>query len=517
MGIHTTWASEQETKAERAEASSASSWLPSWFSSKVPTRKQHTRTKSSWLAMDNHVQISPEIEQKITELQKFASKLVFQISETIQGSSELQSLTKIQQTLLNLIVNIPARKTGAILQHEDKHRAEQSQAESKEQAAATSPQASSRKIKDSTDENSIKKTMQTILEIHATLTTLQETITQRLKKYEDDLSLAAPEDASLIESLRQKIEIVKKLIEQFEPLRKIASQTSQPAEPSMGLESTHDIVIDTEALKTQLEFFKQHIDKAIPYFKTGLSGVLDRTINDLTVGLNGVVKNLSITLSAQLKAQLTEVIGYPAILALYTSLDYIIQNQQSMDDETFQTEIVKVLNAFGCTINGLDDQSSMIQTLLDIQSELSDKYEYSTIEIKLNRANFIKTKAIETARTRLSSLLKTNSGLHGTLTDITSQMKEKLLDVVKELNKGFNTELRHTVNNDLPRTFKKGIGYLTLGTIAACAVCHIIWHDLPWKAHAKNIGIATTSLLGMFLVDPVINYFYPPSRTPAAQ
>ena len=101
---------EQDTK--RA-ANTASSWWPRW-ASREP-KKQHTRTKSSWLAMDNHVQISPEIEQKITELQKFASKLVFQISETIQGSSELQSLTKIQQTLQNLIVTLPSQKTAGTL------------------------------------------------------------------------------------------------------------------------------------------------------------------------------------------------------------------------------------------------------------------------------------------------------------------------------------------------------------------------------------------------------------------
>ena len=76
----------------------------------------------------------------------------------------------------------------------------------KEQIA--SPHSFSRRIKDSTDENSIKKTMQTILEMQTTLGTLQETITQRLQKYEDDLSLAAPEEASLIESLCQKITLV---------------------------------------------------------------------------------------------------------------------------------------------------------------------------------------------------------------------------------------------------------------------------------------------------------------------
>ena len=102
----------------------------------------------------------------------------------------------------------------------------------------------------------------------------------------------------------------------------------------------------------------------------------------------------------------------------------------------------------------------------------------------------------------------------GSLTDITNQMKNKLSNVVEQLNnvidrnvKEFHRELRSTINKDLPRTLKKGIGYLTCGTIAALAVCHIIWHDRPWKLHLKNIGIAAGSIISMFFVDPIVDFW----------
>ena len=263
-------------------------------------------------------------------------------------------------------------------------------------------------------------------------------------------------------------------------------------------------------------------DRAIPHFKTGLSGVLDRTISDLTAGLNGVVKNLSLTLSAQLKTQLTEVIGYPAILTIYTYLDDIIKNQHAMNNVTLQNKLVTVLNSLECTLNGLDDQSGMLRPLLEIQNELSEKYE-DWIQGKLNRVAFIQTQAIKNAHARLYSLLKINAGLHGTLTDITNQMKEKLSDVVKELNTGFgqnvrefNKEIRSTINTDLPRTLKKGVFYVGLGFIATYAAYRSLFNELPPYAHAKNIGIAVGSILGIFGIDRAINWLYPSSVNRAA-
>ena len=49
------------------------------------------------------------------------------------------------------------------------------------------------------------------------------------------------------------------LFDQFKALHNIALQASKATEPAMGLEPAFDIVIDPEALKAQVESFKQHV------------------------------------------------------------------------------------------------------------------------------------------------------------------------------------------------------------------------------------------------------------------
>lgn len=356
-------------------------------------------------------------------------------------------------------------------------------------------------------------------------------------------------EVAVLSSLREKEKSLEKILAQLDITKKLISS-----------ETRSSLIISIlPTLIGELTKLNKAIDTEITHFKGGLAGVLNDTIENLTKGLSAAGKGISTNIGDDLQRNLRAALGSSEIIKIIEKIQTWLNDYDSRVPEKVKRRLPnKLINHNGhpfidqitshvdeletiiCNLNLQNIPQTLYDNLFAIHGNFRQaliRYQVATEQAELDEKGIIAAnQALYEAICRHKMELL--DCLQGTLANSIHEIKKNLFDTVDRFNAGFgrstgelnetidrnmkifknsctqlNTTINTTVNKDLPRTLKKGIGYLTLGTIAACAVAHIIWHDRPWQGHLKNIGIASGSLLCMFLVDPIIDCLYP--QTPA--
>lgn len=532
----TTVSKSKDKKDDKQQSNSWSSYFPGWRP--FGKKKETAAPKGAWLSMDNNLKVTPEFQQSI-------STLIFQIKEMIQGPSELKSLLTIQLHIAQLAREIQEIKSKSTTQHvinESERKRSVSDAESKDASAAAHLSLSSEPDSIQVCKKFIQEKIKpTISQIDTTLKELQNRIKQRIDAYTAEQNKAAEEadkenkaksseqetkelaqEALILPSLTEKRDSLEKIAGRFRIIMELTSPDTLITAPAVIYNN----------LAKELTTLDQIINKEIEHFKGGLAGVFDDTIKDLSIAGKSISANIADDLQRNLRAAL----GSSEIIRRIEDIDTWLLNYRPDRMHTYKVgdaiagivghvqELKKILN----NINQSNPEKADIR-LGEIIGQFESALTQYQSAIKQGAGS---EKSAHAALYALhATICRTNTELlhhlQGTLANIIHELRDKLFDVVDRFNAGFQYTIDqnmnkfttatdrldttiNTVNRDLPRTLRKGIGYLTLGTIAACAVCHIIWHDRPWTAHLKNIGLATGSLLGMFFVDPVIDYFSRP-------
>ncbi|MFI5332470.1 MAG: hypothetical protein ACHQVS_00010 [Candidatus Babeliales bacterium] len=486
------------------------------------------------------------------------SQLTTSLNETIQGSSELRSLGNIQRKIEILIRATQEYKAKATVtplpkyDKEHKRAAAEVETKTKHNVQFSLTQELSPVVNDL---KFMTTTVQPVIEeIEKLLNELRSKIEQRIATYENEKKLKDSEQKRDAEkkAIQASAEKPKEVIQQASALTSLKEKQTSLAVISEHLTNIQSTTSTPSEVLTELIELKKEIDSAIVHFKGGLAGVLDDTIKDLTDGLSSTGKTISTNISEDLQLNLRAALGPSKMITIMEKIDtwlkYYNPQEASASSRRADKKFIITIKEYSADLDYLFNamnhnnpqkaDTRLGELIGQLKAAVKHYKQKILVDTKDGRIVIRETVDKETItkenNTLYETICRTNeelvNHLQGTLANIINALKHNLFQVVDKFNEKFtaNTDkitgsfnslhttvireginVRRMVNKDLPRTLLKGVGYLTCGTIAALAAFHIIWHERPLQAHLKNIGIAAGSLIGMFFVDPIVNYFRP--------
>ncbi len=332
--------------------------------------------------------------------------------------------------------------------------------------------------------------------IKETTTSLDDLHQKLIKIYRND-----DEDTSLkIPELKDAQELLKKLdafADQLKKKKEAILKTITESKPELDIAKT---------VKQEIENLKKECAQVIKTFKestlSGLYGALEQAIDRLGIVLNDVVTKLSNSLSHQLKVQLLEVVGFPAIIKIDKEIsdliEQLLQRKFSINARKFGfvlqgwkdqiTQIITIIK------NNDDDSKTQLQILLETLITNFDKVHKQCNSQDQEIALDKKDTAIilRQLQIHIQKIMNTNGGMLTAL--------ETNLNSMGIIFKEFTQDMKKIIKEDFPqasdRVFKSGFSYFKRGVLfvssMAVSAASIVFLMKNWdKPAARKAGLVT--------------------------